>query len=111
MKNGLEPAENKNVNVTLELLQTMDYEDIAEKDKDDFRPELVMNDDEIHSGSDETESVFNYLFPNGLKKKHDKNKTKSISKNKYSAKVYELKKKNKLAAKTVNNSLVKPGGK
>lgn len=107
MKKGMEASENKNVKVTLELLQSMDYEDIAEKDKDDFQPQLVLNDEDINSQSEEDESVFNYLFPKGLKKKLHHEESASITNNKYADKVYKMKKKQKKNAVKADHTLGK----
>jgi len=63
LKRGLDPEEGKNTKVTLELLQQMDYEDVAANDSDDFKPDLIMNESDINDNSEEEESVFNYLFP------------------------------------------------
>ena len=44
MRRGLDPNENKNTKVTLELLQKMDYKDLQTKDEDtNFKPSDVVS--------------------------------------------------------------------
>jgi hypothetical protein len=100
LKVGEEVEANKNTKVTLELLQKMDFEDIDGDDSDNFRPSDVLLPEDQNSNSEEEESVFNYLFPDGLKKKHDKDNSRAIvGKNQFSEKVYNLKKKGKKGRK------------
>ena len=72
----------------------MDYKDLQTKDEENnFKPSDVVSQKPAESESDD-ESVFNYLFPEGLEKK-EKSSTKSkalIGKNDFSEKVYNLKK-------------------
>jgi len=42
MKRGIDPEENKNTKVTLELLQKMDYKDLWTKEEDNFKPSDVI---------------------------------------------------------------------
>lgn len=43
LKRGLDPEENKNIKVTLDLLQKMDYKDLRTKDEEDnFKPSDVI---------------------------------------------------------------------
>lgn len=95
MRRGLDPNENKNTKVTLELLQKMDYKDLETKDdENNFKPSDVVSVKPTESESDDG-SVFNYLFPEGLEKK-EKSSTKSkkalIGKNDLSEKLYNMKK-------------------
>ena len=90
MADGLDPEENKNQKVTLELLQQMEIEDINTVGDEKFTPEDVLPPPEIET--DDDESVFNYLFPQGLGKKKGKKERETITKNKYSEKIYNMKK-------------------
>lgn len=93
VKNGLDPEENRNTKVTLELLQQMEAEDMAQNDEDDFKPEDVLPPESEYPGdSEDDESVFNYLFPDGLSKKKKGGDKKLIGKNKFSEKIYNMKK-------------------
>jgi hypothetical protein len=87
---GLDPEENKNQKVTLELLQQMEIDDINTVGDQKFLPEDVLPPPEIDT--DDDESVFNYLFPQGLGKKKKGKERESITKNKYSEKIYNMKK-------------------
>lgn len=75
----------------------MDYKDLQTKDdENNFKPSDVVSQKPAESESDD-ESVFNYLFPEGLDKK-EKSSVKSkalIGKNDFSEKVYNLKKEQK----------------
>ena len=89
----MDPEENKNTKVTLDLLHNLEYGDI-QTGGDGFKPEDVLLPEDMGDNSDDEDSVFNYLFPQGLKKGKGKDKG-VLSKNKYNEKVYNLKKKKK----------------
>ena len=89
----MDPEENKNTKVTLDLLHNLEYNDI-QTGGDGFKPEDVLLPEDMNNNSDDEDSVFNYLFPQGLS--WGKGKDKGVlSKNKYNEKVYNLKKKKK----------------
>ena len=43
---GLHPEEGKNLKLTLEDLERMNYKDIAENKADDFHPNLILLDED-----------------------------------------------------------------
>lgn len=79
---GLPPEEGKNTKVTLELLQKIHYQDIEQSMKDDFKPEMVTDEE-----NEEDDSVFNYFFPGNKNKKPKKVKGEN-----YSEKIMNMKK-------------------
>ena len=65
LKQGMDPEENKNTKVTLDLLHNLEYNDI-QTGGDGFKPEDVLLPEDMNNNSDDEDSVFNYLFPQGL---------------------------------------------
>ena len=79
----------------------MEYDDIALHDDEDFKPEDVLAPGEDGSATEDEESVFNFLFPEGVHKKKKKGGKALINaKNQFSEKVYNLKKEKKTTKTT-----------
>lgn len=74
----------------------MDYKDLRTKDNDNFKPSDVIAPSEPgDEPPSDDDSVFNYLFPEGVDKNGEKSVKSNkalVGKNEFSEKVYNLKK-------------------